>query len=120
MISRTVLAVAIAVWSLITWGGRIRLLTDAEQADAGNWIRIGGSLLVGAAAVAVLLVAQGGVVERWALTVFAVWSVALWVRSLIVVWSGSESAAFKAVHTVLAIGFLVLSYLAARRGWASA
>ena len=118
VVSRTVLAIAIAGWTLLTWGGRIRLLTDAEQADAGNWLRIGGSLLVGAVAVAVLLVAGGGGLERWVLTFFAGWSVVLWVRSLVVVWTGSESVAFKLVHTVLAAGFFALSVLAVRRGWA--
>lgn len=117
MVSRTVLAVAIAAWTLLTWGGRIRLLTDAEQADLANWARIGGSLLIGALAVLVLFVAQGGAAERWVLTLFAVWSIALWGRSLLVVWTGDESMAFKAVHTVLAVGFFVLAYLAVRRGW---
>ena len=120
MVSRTVLAVAIAVWTLLTWGGRIRLLTGAEQADLGNWARIGGSLLVGAAAVAVLLLAGEGSLERWVLTLFALWSVGLWGRSLVVVWTGPESAGFKAVHTVLAAGFLVLAVLAVRRGWSGA
>lgn len=116
MPSRTVLALAVAVWTLLTWGGRIRLLTEAEQ-DPSNWIRIGGSLLIGAAAVVVLLVAAGSGVERWVLTLFAVWSTVIWVRSLIAVWGGDESLAFRTVHTVLALGFLILAYLTIRVGW---
>jgi hypothetical protein len=120
VVSRTVLAIAIAVWTLLTWGGRIRLLTDADQADVGNWARIGGSVLVGAAAVAVLLLSGGSALERWVLTLFALWSVGLWGRSLVVVWTGPESTGFKAVHTVLAAGYLVLAALAVRRAWAGA
>lgn len=90
-------------------------MSEAEQGDVGNWVRIGGSLLIGAAAVAVLVAARGAL-ERWVLTVFSVWSTVIWVRSLLTVWSGVESAAFKAVHTLLAVGFLLLAYLAMRRG----
>lgn len=117
MVSRTVLAVAIAVWTLLTWGGRIRLLTDAEQGDLGNWLRIGGSVLVGGLAVLVLLVAGETLWERWILTFFAAWSTVIWLRSLITVWSGQESMAFKSVHTVLASGFFLLAYWAIRTGW---
>lgn len=117
MLSRTILSVAIAAWTLLSWGGRIRLLTEMEQ-DLGNWLRIGGSLLVGAAAVAVLLLAEGSSLERWTLTVFAAWSTVLWLRSLTSVWTGDQSMAFKTVHTVLAAGFFFLSYQAIRLGWA--
>jgi hypothetical protein len=116
--SRTWLAIAIAAWTLLSWGGRIRLLTDAEQGDLANWVRIGGSLIVGLAAAAVIFWAQGSGVERWVLTLFAAWSVALWARSLITVWGGDQSLAFKTVHTVLAAGFFVLALLALRVGWA--
>lgn len=119
MSSRTWLAIAIAAWTLLSWGGRIRLLTDAEQGDLGNWARIGGSLVIGLTAAAVLIWAQGSGVERWSLTVFAVWSVALWLRSLITVWGGTQSLAFKTVHTVLAAGFFALAVLALRVGWAA-
>lgn len=119
MVSRTVLAIAIGVWTLLAWGGRVRLLTDAEHGDLGNWVRIGGSLLVGGVAVAALLLAAGGGWERWALTVFAVWTSVIWIRSLVTVWTGDQSMAFKMVHTVLAAGFLILAYLAADRGWSS-
>lgn len=117
MLSRTILAVVIAAWTLLSWGGRIRLLTELEQ-DLGNWLRIGGSLVVGAAAVAVLLLAEGSGLERWTLTVFAAWSTVLWFRSLTSVWTGDQSMAFKTVHTVLAVGFFFLSYQAIRLGWA--
>lgn len=114
---RTWLAVGIAGWTLIAWAGRIRLLTDAEQGDLSNWARIGGSLLIGAAAATVLILAGGGQLERWILTLFAAWSVGIWLRSLVIVWMGDNRTAFKLVHTVLATGFLFLAYLALRTGW---
>ncbi len=117
MVSRTVLAIAIAGWTLTTWGGRIRLLTDAEQADVGNWMRIGGSLLIGTLAVIALLFAAQSSIERALLTLFAVWSLGLWLRSLVSVWTGEASMGFKSVHTLLAAGFFLLSYLAVRVGW---
>ena len=119
MPSRIVLALAIAAWTLITWGGRIRLLTDAEQSSIGNWTRIGGSIVVGLVAAAVLVWAHDGALERWALTVFAVWSSIIWLRSLLSVWAGEQSLAFKLVHTVLATGFFLLSFFAIRVGWFS-
>src|SRR5690606_41790827 len=42
MVSRTVLAVAIAVWTLLSWGGRIRLLTESDL-DISDRVRSGGS-----------------------------------------------------------------------------
>lgn len=117
MISRTVLAVAIGAWTLFAWGGRIRLLTQGEQ-DLANWLRIGGSLLVGVVAVVGLIMAGGGGLERWALTLFAAWSAGIWLRSLVLVWTGEQSLGFKIVHTVLAAGFFILAWLSLRRGWA--
>jgi len=116
VLSRPILALAIALWTVLSWGGRIRLLTAAEQ-DVSTWLRIGGSLLIGLLAAATLLLFQGGVVERWLLTLFAAWSTVLWLRSLVSVWAGDNSLAFKLVHTVLAVGFFVLAYLAARTAW---
>ena len=119
MVSRTVLAIAVAAWTLLSWGGRIRLLTAAEQ-DVSNWIRIGGSLLIGAAAVSVLLFAAGSALERWVLTLFSVWTAVLWIRSLFSVWTGDHSFGFQLVHTVLEVGFSVLVYLSMRTGWSTA
>jgi hypothetical protein len=44
-------------------------------------------------------------------------SVGIWLRSLVTVWVGENTMAFKVVHTVLAAGFLLLAYLALRTGW---
>lgn len=107
---RIALAVAIGVWTLAAWGGRIGLLTSGE--GWGAWLRIGGSLAVGLLAVLTLTVPA---LESWrkpALLTFAVFTIFLWVRSLIVAWTGSGSLPFKLVHTVLAMGFFALSWWA--------
>jgi hypothetical protein len=104
---RVALGVAIAVWTLAAWGGRIGLLTSEEGLSA--WVRIGGSLLVGLFAAATLLIPQLEGARKWALIVFSVFTVILWVRSLIVNWAGDGTLPFKLVHTVLALGFFALA-----------
>jgi hypothetical protein len=107
---RIALAVAIGVWTLAAWGGRIGLLTSGE--GWGAWLRIGGSLVVGLLAVLTLTVPA---LESWrkpALLMFAVFTIVLWVRSLIVTWTGSGSLPFKLVHTVLDVGFFALAWWA--------
>jgi hypothetical protein len=46
------------------------------------------------------------------LIVFAVFTVVLWIRSLIVNWQGEGSLPFKLVHTILALGFFALAWWA--------
>lgn len=107
---RAALAVAIGIWTLAAWGGRIGLLTSGE--GWGAWLRIGGSLAVGLLAVLTLTVPA---LESWrkpVLLTFAVFTIVLWARSLIVTWTGSGSLPFKLVHTVLAVGFFALSWWA--------
>jgi hypothetical protein len=108
---RIALAVAIAVWTLAAWGGRIGLLTS-DEGDIGTWIRIGGSLALGLFASAALVIPQLEGVRRPALVVFSVFTVILWIRSMIVNWTGSGSLPFKLVHTVLAVGFFALAWWA--------
>lgn len=108
---RVQLASAIIVWTAVTWGGRIGLLTSGE--GIGAWLRIGGSILIGLFAAATLLLPQLEAARRPALIVFAVFTVVLWIRSLIVNWAGDGSVPFKLVHTALAIGFFALA------AWAS-
>lgn len=105
---RVALAVAIGAWTLVAWGGRIGLLTSEE--GLGAWLRIGGSLIVGALAVAALLAPQLEPARRPALVLFSVFTVVLWIRSLIVNWVGDGSLPFKLVHTVLALGFFALAW----------
>lgn len=104
---RVVLGVAIAVWTLAAWGGRIGLLTNGEGLWA--WVRIGGSLAIGLFAAATLLIPQLEGARRWALLLFSIFTVLLWARSLWVTWVGDGSLPFKLVHTVLAVGFFALA-----------
>lgn len=101
------LAVAIGVWTLLAWGGRIGLLTGDE--GVWSWVRIGGSLLVGLLTVLTLLVPALEGWQRPMLIVFAVFTIVLWAHSLYVNWTGSGSLPFKLVHTVLAAGFFALA-----------
>lgn len=107
---RTALAIGIVVWTLVAWGGRIGLLTSGE--GLGAWLRIGGSIAIGLFAAATLLLPQLEGVRRAALIVFAVFTVVLWIRSLVVNWTGDGSMPFKIVHAILAIGFFALAWWA--------
>lgn len=104
---RVALGIAIAVWTLAAWGGRIGLLANGEGIWA--WVRIGGSLVIGLFAAATLLTPQLEGARRPALIVFSVFTVVLWARSLWVNWVGDGSLPFKLVHTVLALGFFALA-----------
>ena len=110
-----VLGVSIGVVTLAAWGGRIGLLTEGE-AGPGDWVRIGGSLVIGLAASASLLVSALEPIRQSTLILFALWSVVLWGRALIVNWVGSGSLPFKLVHTFLAAAFFTLAVWA----WSSA
>lgn len=106
---RTALGIAIAVWTLLAWGGRIGLLVDGD--GMGAWIRIGGSIVIGLFAAATLVFDQLEPARRAALVVFALWCLVIWSRSLFVNWTGDGSLSFKLVHTVLGVGFFVLGAL---------
>ena len=107
---RVALAAAIALWTLVAWSGRIGLLTSGE--GLGAWLRIGGSLLVALLAAATLVIPRLEPIRKTALVVFAVFTVLLWARSLIVTWLGDGSLPFKMVHSVLALGFGALAWWA--------
>lgn len=104
------LAGAILGWTLIAWGGRLGLLTGGE--DGWAWVRIGGSMLIGSVAALFLVVPRLLPLTRPVVYLFAAWSVLVWTRSVIAVWAGSGSTAFKLVHTALALGFYIIA------GWA--
>lgn len=97
--SRHPIAWAILAWTAVSWGGRIRLLTDADTADLASWLRIGGSLVVGVATWAAIVRGRG---VRPAVWLFAAWTLAVWGRSLVVVWTETNTTPFRLVHTVLA------------------
>lgn len=105
--------VAAGIWQFVSWGGRISLLTDAETVDPWNWFRIGGSLLVGAAVLAVGI----GLVRRRPVALALAWAYLLvglvtWSRSLVNVWTEPNSLGFRLVHTALALTTWVLGVVA--------
>ncbi len=111
--SDRLLAVLVLAWTLVSWGGRIGLLTAAETTDPWSLLRIGGSVVVGLAVAVALWVAPG---RSTALRgVFVAWTVLLWGRSLVVTWIAPPSLPFALVHTVLAVGWFLLAWQVAPR-----
>ena len=107
---RVALGTSIVVWTLVAWGGRIGLLTSGE--GLGAWLRIGGSIAIGLLAAVALAVPRLENARKPVLVVFAVFTAAVWTRSLVVNWAGDGSLPFKLVHTVLALGFFALAWWA--------
>lgn len=111
------LAVLVAVWALVTWGGRIGLLR--EGADWLDWTRIAGSLAVAAMATVALWRGRRSQV----LWVYGGFTTLIWVTSLVSVWSADHPVGFKLLHSALAAGSLMLAGLVAftpRQGRGSA
>ncbi|NNC75076.1 MAG: hypothetical protein HKN93_06140 [Acidimicrobiia bacterium] len=94
------------VWTLLIWGSRVRLLTGDEAAKTDVWIRIITSLVLGAAVLAMALLARADGPARWGVGVvwaFAGWMALVWVSSAFNVFVNEHSSAFRIVHTVLAV-----------------
>ncbi len=98
-------------WTLVSWGGRIRLLTDVDANDLWSWARIGGSFLIGLAVALALILGKGA---RPMAIVFAVWTVPIWARSLFTVWTEPNTFGFRLVHTALAVVWFALAAWAVR------
>lgn len=117
MISRRTLGWIILAYTLLSWGGRIGLLTDADAADAWSWVRIGGSFAVGILTWACLV---SGRLVRPAAFGFAGFTAVVWTRSLVTVWTDpANTLGFNLVHTALAALWVVLAVLAVRVGQAT-
>jgi hypothetical protein len=102
----TRIAAGLLAWTVVAWGGRIGLLTDGV--GSADFLRIGGSLLIGLATALALAMPSVRLRALPMYYVFCVWNVVLWGRSLVVNWTGTGSLPFKLVHAVLAIGFFIL------------
>lgn len=104
------LGVAILGWTLLAWGGRIGLL---DRSDGwADWARIYGSIIVGVVVAVVLWLRPPSRIQLGGLYLFAAWTAVIWVRSMVVNWTGGGTFAFKLVHTALAVGFALLTWLA--------
>jgi hypothetical protein len=106
MMSRRSLGWVILVWTAISWGGRIRLLTDADANDVMSWARIGGSFLIGLVAGLALILGNRA---RFMAILFALWTFAIWARSLFTVWTEPNTTGFRAVHTAFAVVWFALA-----------
>ncbi|MGF1668540.1 MAG: hypothetical protein ACFCVC_19940 [Acidimicrobiia bacterium] len=115
MMSRRSLGWVILVWTAISWGGRLSLLTDVDADDLWSWARIGGSFVIGLVAGLALIIGKGA---RPMAIVFALWTIPIWARSLFMVWTEPNTTGFRLVHTALAVVWLALSAWALR--WAQA
>jgi len=100
-------AVALAVWSLFVWGGRLRNLF-AEPGGLGDlaggerWSLV-GSLLFAVLAVATLVTLAVG--RRFTIipaTALAVLGIVVWAYRAVVILGRDYSAGFMVVHTILA------------------
>ncbi len=103
------LAAGVLLWTGVAWGGRIGLLADGD-----GWtdlLRIGGSLLLGLVTAIGLAVPSLRPRATPLFYLFSIWTLGLWLRSMVVTWTGSGSLPFQLVHTVLAAGFFGLAYL---------
>ena len=100
-------------WTLIVWGGRIGLLTGAERVDPASWFRIGGSIAFGITLVFLgLLMWRTESPSGWSEPAsFAnlIFNLAVWLPSAAGVVTGDATAAFKAVHVVLAVTSVALA-----------
>lgn len=113
MIPRRALGIVIIAWVLVSWGGRIGLLTGPESADLVTWLRIVGSIVTAAIAAAALIFEAPWM--RPAMWLYAGTAAAIWFTSLAAVWAdASNSTGFRLVHTVLAAISLGLAALAIR------
>lgn len=113
MISRRTTGLIILLWTLVSWGSRVGLLTGTDAADAGSWFRIGGSLFIGLLTAGAFFSSRGVRPLGW---VFAVWTTAVWTRSSVTVWAEPNTTSFRLVHTGLAIVWCLLVVLAIRKG----
>jgi hypothetical protein len=111
--SRRGLGWAILVWTAISWGGRIRLLTDVDAGDLWSWVRIGGSFAIGLVVGLSLILGRGA---RPMAVLFAAWTIPIWARSLFMVWAEPNTIGFRLVHTALAVVWFALALWALR--WA--
>lgn len=111
--SNRTLAVVIAVWAALTWGGRINLITDPEAADPATWLRVGASLVAAAGAVVGLV--RVGRRSRALVAAYVAVTAFVWVGSLVSVWTTEHELGFRLVHTGLAAVSLALAGAASSR-----
>lgn len=103
------LAALSAVWQFLAWGGRVSLLGEAGATN-WDWIRIGTGAGLGVvlAVVALWREAPFDFQEKVASS-YLLLTIVVWGRSLLTVWSETNTLEFRAVHTALALVTLFLA-----------
>lgn len=116
-------ALVLSTWTLLVWTTRIRNIWTNDSLDTGGQIWRTALAVTFTAFAAVTLVLwwqgrrRGGAVARWATTwvrAFAIWTVGVWIVRGSQIAFGDHSAAFIAVHTVLAVVSIGLAVWADR------
>jgi hypothetical protein len=102
---------ALAAWTVSVWGTRIRNI--ARDGGSRLSLVVALALVVLAVGVAVSLVRAGE--PRWAVPALAAATVATWAVRTPQILLGDHSAAFRVVHTVLALVSVGLAVVALRR-----
>jgi hypothetical protein len=105
---------ALAGWTVFIWGTRVRNI--ARDGGGGLSLLVALGMVALAALVAVALVRDG--TPRWAVPALAAATVAAWAVRVPVILLGDHGAAFKVVHTVLAVVSVALAVAALRRAGA--
>ena len=103
---------ALAGWTAFVWGTRVRNITR-DGGGGGLSLLVALAMVVLAAVVAVSLVRGGQ--PRWAVPALAAATVAAWAVRTPAILLGDEGAAFKVVHTALALVSIALAVAAVRR-----
>ena len=103
--------IALLVWTIAVWASRIRnVLTDDDLTAFDQSWRIG---------VAVVFLGLAGAViakQRWALPTLLVWTVVFWLARGIGILVDDHDAAFKLIHSVLAlVSFGLVAWVASSR-----
>lgn len=102
-------------WTVFLWLSRLRnVLNNDELSSSGRFIRVAVVVIfVSLAAAAVWALRRN---RPRVLDLFLTWTVGYWfVRGLGILIDRGYPVGFKAVHTVLMVTSLTLSYLAARQ-----
>lgn len=104
-------ALVLAVWSVLVWTTRIRnIWTDDALSTGGQVARTALALVFTVFAVVTIALwvrgRRSGTAAPWAarwVRAFAVWTIAVWAIRAVQIGMADHEIAFKAVHTVLAV-----------------
>jgi hypothetical protein len=116
VLSRAPATIGLVVWTLLVWTTRINNIWADDTLDTTG--KAGRTAL--ALSFTVLALAVGWALVRRAdrvrpvVVVLAVWTTAVWIVRAVGIAAGDHSAAFVAVHVVLAVVSIGLAALAVR------